>query len=117
MTGNAARYEKDGGAATESATRNEFERENLIMTDSEYYDRTVKKLKSLIIANKKDQSSKFFASEARAERIVSWSETAEMIRTIKASDKISDCKSKICSMVNTRTSAPGLVTLKDAIKF
>ena len=51
LTGDVANYEKDWDAASENATRNELERGNLIMTDSEHYDRTVEKLKSLIIAN------------------------------------------------------------------
>ena len=116
LTGNAASYERDGGAATESAARNEDGRGNLIMRDSEYYNRTFENFENLIIASKKEKSSKFFANEARAERIVSWSESAEMSRASKASTKISDRKSKICAMINSRTATPSLTALKNAIK-
>ena len=43
LIGDEASYEREGGAAIESAATNEVKRPDLLMTDSEHYDRTFEK--------------------------------------------------------------------------
>ena len=57
------------------------------------FDRTFESLQRLIMNRLKKQNQSFFESEDQADKIVSWSESADRSRAMKSATKMRDTKS------------------------